>query len=101
MRNYNTGVSGKVMASMLAVVVITAGVVALAMNFPGGNNPIPPTPTGLGAQTAAFLNPMRDNVQFYFMCNVGGLPHGLCIMAFDWRRHHVRFNESNRNSSIF
>jgi len=69
MRNYNTGVSGKVMASMLAAIVITAGVVALAIYFPGGNNPIPPTPTSLGALTAAFLNSMRDNVQFYFMCN--------------------------------
>ncbi len=69
MRNYNTGVSGKVMASVLAAVVITAGVVALAIYFPGIDDPDIPIPTGLGAQTAAFLNSMRDNVQFYFMCN--------------------------------
>ncbi|MHA1965345.1 MAG: hypothetical protein ACXACG_15765 [Candidatus Thorarchaeota archaeon] len=69
MRNYNTGVSGKVYAAMIAAIIITAGVVALAVYFPGGNGPIPPTPTGLGAETAAFLNSMRDNVQFYFMCN--------------------------------
>jgi hypothetical protein len=69
MRNYNTGVSGKVIASILAAVVLTAGVVAIAIYFPGGTDPTPPPPVGLGAQTAAYLNSMRDNVQFYWMCN--------------------------------
>ncbi len=69
MRNFDTGVSGKVMASVLAAVVITAGVVALAIYFPGGNEPTPPTPTGLGAETAIFLNSMNEHVQFYFMLN--------------------------------
>jgi hypothetical protein len=69
MRDYNTGVSGKVMASIIAAVVLTAGVVTLAIYFPGDGPQIPPNPTGLGAQTAAYLNSMRDNVQFYWMCN--------------------------------
>ncbi len=70
MRNYNTGLSGKVFASIIAAVVITAGVVALAMYYPGGDGgTIPTEPTGLGAKTAEFLNSMRDNVEFYFICN--------------------------------
>ncbi|MFW9793517.1 MAG: hypothetical protein ACFFEE_04385, partial [Candidatus Thorarchaeota archaeon] len=69
MRNYNTGVSGKVFASVIAAVVITAGVVALAVYYPGDGGTIPDEPTGLGARTADFLNSMRDNVEFYFICN--------------------------------
>jgi len=70
MRNYNTGVSGKVFASVIAVVIITSGVVALAIYFPGiGDGPDLPGPTALGARTAEFLNSMRDNVEFYFLCN--------------------------------
>lgn len=70
MRNYNTGVSGKVFASMIAAVVITAGVVALAVYYPGGGGgTIPTDPIGLGAKTAEFLNSMRDNVEYYFMFN--------------------------------
>lgn len=70
MRNYNTGVSGKVFASVIAAVVITAGVVALAVYYPdGGGGTIPTDPTGLGARTAEFLNSMRDDVEFYFIFN--------------------------------
>jgi len=70
MKNYNTGLSRKVFASMIAAVVITAGVVALAVYFPGGGGgTIPTDPTGLGALTAEYLNSMRDNVEFYFICN--------------------------------
>ena len=70
MKNYNTGVSGKVFASLMAVVVVTAGVVAIAIYFPGaGPGPDPPGPSSLGAKTADFLNSMRDNVEFYFIAN--------------------------------
>ena len=69
MKNYNTGLSGKVFASMIAAVVITAGVVALAVYYPGGGGTIPTDPTGLGALTAEYLNSMRDNVEYYFIMN--------------------------------
>lgn len=69
MKDYNTGVSSKVMASVLAAVVLTAGVVAVAIYFPGINEPEPPVPTSLGARTADFLNSMRNNVQHYFIAN--------------------------------
>ncbi len=70
MRKYNTGVSSKVFASLVAVLVVTSGVVAIAIYFPGrGNGPDIPGPTSLGAQTAEFLNSMRDNVEFYFIAN--------------------------------
>ncbi|MFW9806960.1 MAG: hypothetical protein ACFFFK_09555 [Candidatus Thorarchaeota archaeon] len=68
MRNYNTGISSKVMASVLAAVILTAGVYAIAVYFPG-MEPNTPGPTALGAQTAAFLNSMRDNVVCYFIGN--------------------------------
>lgn len=70
MKNYNTGISGKVFASVITAVVITAGVVALAVYYPGGGGgTIPPDPTGLGALTAEYLNSMRENVEFYFIMN--------------------------------
>ena len=70
MRKYNTGVSGKVFASLVAVLVVTSGVVAIAIYFPGsGNGSDLPGPTALGARTAEFLNSMRDNVEFYFLAN--------------------------------
>ena len=68
MRNYNTGISGKVFASVIAAVVITAGVFALAVYNPDGGTG-PDGPTSLGAETAEYLNSMRDNVEFYFICN--------------------------------
>lgn len=70
MRKYNTGVSSKVFASLVAVLVVTSVVVAIAIYFPGsGNGPDPPGPSSLGARTADFLNSMRDNVEFYFIAN--------------------------------
>ena len=69
MRKYNTGVSSKVFASMIAALVLTAGVFAVAIYLPG-IGPGPDTgPTSLGALTAEFLNSMRDNVQHYFVAN--------------------------------
>ena len=70
MKNYNTGVSSKVFASMIAAIVLTAGVLAVAVYFPGlGNGPDPNGPLSLGARTAEFLNSMRENVQHYFIAN--------------------------------
>ncbi|MHA1662964.1 MAG: hypothetical protein ACTSVR_06885, partial [Candidatus Thorarchaeota archaeon] len=78
MRNYETGISSKVYASMLVAVVITAGVVIVAVNLPGGGiiptgTTTPTTPTnptiGLGARAATYLNSMRDNVVYYWMSN--------------------------------
>jgi len=58
------------MASVLAAVVLTAGVVAVAIYFPGiGPGDPDPDPTSLGARTADYLNSMRDNVQHYFIAN--------------------------------
>jgi hypothetical protein len=68
MRNYNTGLSSKALASVIAAVVLTAGVFAVAIYLPNGSVN-PPSSTSLGARTAVFLNSMRDNVQYYFMCN--------------------------------
>ena len=68
MRNYNTGLSSKAMASVIAAVVLTAGVFAVAIYLPGGPANLP-SPTSLGAKTAEYLNSMRDNVQYYFLCN--------------------------------
>jgi hypothetical protein len=73
MRNYETGISSKVFASVLIAVVITAGVVIVAINLPGGG--IIPTGTvtspmnDLGARAATYLNSMRDNVVYYWMSN--------------------------------
>ena len=69
MKNYNTGVSSKVFASLVAVLVVTSGVVAIAIYFPGGGTGPPPGPSSLGAKTAEFLNSMRENVQHYFIAN--------------------------------
>jgi len=70
MKKYNTGVSSKVAASVIAAVVLTAGVFAVAIYFPNiGDGPTPPVPKSLGAQTAEFLNSMRENVQHYFIAN--------------------------------
>ena len=77
MKNYETGISSKVFASVLVAVVITAGVVMIGLNLPGGGigptNTTPTTPTGpmtgLGARAATYLNSMRDNVVYYWMSN--------------------------------
>ncbi len=69
MRNYNTGVSSKIAAAMIAAVILTAGVFAIAIYFPDQDNGQIPGPKSLGAITAEFLNSKRENVQFYFMCN--------------------------------
>jgi hypothetical protein len=70
MKNYNTGVSRKAFASVLAAVVLTAGVFAVAIYLPGiGPGPDIPGPTSLGARTAEYLNSMRENVQHYFIAN--------------------------------
>jgi hypothetical protein len=66
MRKYNTGISNKAMGSVIAAMALVV-VIFVAASYPGGN--INPTPTTLGARTAEFLNSMRDNVQYYFMCN--------------------------------
>ena len=75
MKNYETGVSSKALASVLVAVIITAGVFVAAINFPGSGT-IPPTNTpptnptnGLGARAAVYFNSMRDNVVYYWMCN--------------------------------
>lgn len=77
MRNYETGISSKAFASVLVALVITTGVVIIGLNLPGGGigptNTTPTTPTGpftgLGARAANYLNSMRDNVVYYWMCN--------------------------------
>jgi hypothetical protein len=70
MRNYNTGVSKKAFASVLAAIVLTAGVFAVAIYLPGiGPGPGPNGPSSLGALTAEFLNSMNENVQHYFIAN--------------------------------
>ena len=79
MKNYDTGMSSKIYASVLVAVVITAGVVLVGLNLPGGGiiptdtNTTPTTSTGpvhgLGARAATYLNSMRDNVVYYWMSN--------------------------------
>ena len=79
MKNYDTGISSKVYASILVAIVITSGVVLIGINLPGGGiiptTTIPTTTTpmnpvnGLGARAATFLNSMRDNVVAYWMSN--------------------------------
>ena len=77
MRNYETGVSSKVYASILVAVIVTAGIFIAATNLPGGGIDPTTTPTttptdpmnGLGARAASYLNSMRDNVVYYWMCN--------------------------------
>jgi len=69
MRNYNTSISSKVFAAMIAAVVLTAGIYAIAIYFPGDGNGTPPDPTNLGYKVAEFLNSMRENVQHYFIAN--------------------------------
>ncbi len=79
MRNYETGLSNKFLASVIVAVIITAGVLIIAINLPGGGitpTTTPPTTTtptfpvyGLGARAALYLNSMRDNVVYYWMCN--------------------------------
>lgn len=76
MRNYDTGISSKVFAAVIVAVVITAGVVFIGMNLPGGGvipTTTTTTPTGsmgsLGARAADYLNSMRDNVVYYWMSN--------------------------------
>lgn len=69
MRNYNTGVSSKVAATVISAVILIAGVYAIAIYLPGQGNGSTPGPKSLGAITAEFLNSKRDDVQFYFLCN--------------------------------
>ncbi len=74
MKSYETGLSNKVLASVLVAVIITTGVFIVAVNLPGnGGNNTTTTSTnpvaGLGAKAALYLNSMRDNVVFYWMCN--------------------------------
>ncbi len=74
MRNYDTGISNKVLASVIVAVIITTGVFIAATNLPdGGGTNTTTTPTnpvgGLGARAALYLNSMRDNVVYYWMCN--------------------------------
>lgn len=77
MRNYETGVSSKVYASVLVAVIVTAGIFIAATNLPGGGIDPTTTPTttptdpmnGLGARAALYLNSMRDNVVYYWMSN--------------------------------
>ncbi|RDE14597.1 MAG: hypothetical protein C4K48_06000 [Candidatus Thorarchaeota archaeon] len=74
MKSYETGLSSKVLASVLVAVIITTGVFIIAVNLPGnGGNNTTTTPTnpvaGLGSKAALYLNSMRDNVVFYWMCN--------------------------------
>ncbi|MFW9957334.1 MAG: hypothetical protein ACFFCT_04620 [Candidatus Odinarchaeota archaeon] len=73
MRNYETGLSNKILASVLVAVIVTTGVFIAATNLPGdgGNNTTTPTHpvNGLGARAALYLNSMRDNVVYYWMCN--------------------------------
>ncbi len=77
MRNYDTGISSRVYAAVIVAVVISAGVVIVGLNLPGGG--VTPTTTtsttvtgpmnGLGARAADYLNSMRDNVVYYWMSN--------------------------------
>jgi len=78
MKNYETGISSKVYASVLVAIIVTAGVFIAATNLPGGGitpttTPTTTTPTNpthsLGARAALYLNSMRDNVVYYWMCN--------------------------------
>lgn len=74
LRHYETGISNKVLASVLVAVIVTTGVFIAATNLPGGGGNITTTtPTnpvnGLGAKAALYLNSMRDNVVYYWMCN--------------------------------
>jgi len=74
LKSYETGLSSKVLASVLVAVIITTGVFIIAVNLPGnGGNNTTTTPTnpvaGLGSKAALYLNSMRDNVVFYWMCN--------------------------------
>jgi hypothetical protein len=66
--------SNRLLAAVVVAIIITAGVFIVATNLPsnGGNNTTttPTNPvTGLGARAALYLNSMRDNVVFYWMCN--------------------------------
>ena len=74
-KNYDTGMSSRIFASVLVAIVITAGVVFIGINLPGGGV-VPTTTTsttgtrsGLGARAANYLNSMRDNVVYYWMSN--------------------------------
>ncbi|MFX1607051.1 MAG: hypothetical protein ACFFDD_14250 [Promethearchaeota archaeon] len=70
MKDYNTGISSKAFAALIAAIVLTAGVFAVAIYFPNDGNGTPPdVPTNLGYKVAEFLNSKRDDVQFYWMCN--------------------------------
>jgi hypothetical protein len=74
LRNYETNVSHKVLASALVAIIVTTGIFIAATNLPGsGGNNTTTTPTnpvsGLGAKAALYLNSMRDNVVYYWMCN--------------------------------
>ena len=85
MRTYDTGLSNRVFASVIVAIIVTAGVLIVATNLPGGDivpttttstttttttTTIPTNPiNGLGAKAAQYLNSMRDNVIYYWMSN--------------------------------
>jgi hypothetical protein len=74
LKNYETGLSSRIVASVVVAVIVTTGVFVVATNLPGGGGNITTTtPTnpvnGLGAKAALYLNSMRDNVVYYWMSN--------------------------------
>jgi hypothetical protein len=71
-KNFDTGLSRKALASVMVACLITVGVFAAAIYLPG----FPGGPTGptnpsasLGAQVAAYLISRADDVEFYWMSN--------------------------------
>jgi hypothetical protein len=75
LRNYETGISNRLVSAIVVAILITTGVFIVATNLPsnGGNNTTTPTTTnpvsGLGLRAATYLNSMRDDVVFYWLCN--------------------------------
>jgi hypothetical protein len=69
MKNYDTGLSNKALASVVVACLVTAGVFAVAIYLPG----IPGGPTtpvdSLGARVADYINSKDANVDFYWMSN--------------------------------
>jgi hypothetical protein len=72
MKNFDTGLSRKALASVMVACLITVGVFAAAIylpGFPGGpTGPTNPSST-LGAQVASYLTSRADDVEFYWMSN--------------------------------
>jgi hypothetical protein len=74
LRHYDTGISNNLLAAIVVALIITTGVFIAATNLPGngGNNTTTTTTNpvgGLGLRAALYLNSMRDNVVFYWLCN--------------------------------